>query len=88
MSAKGRSDSSHRMQVARVAPDWPVPSLMHRRRVIKGDMSYRSLYGLALWTYEESTAVLLQRVRWKPAPDFPALFGDVSPKTGVIPRGR
>src|SRR5580693_8825034 len=22
------------MQVARVAPDWPVPSLMHRRRVM------------------------------------------------------
>jgi hypothetical protein len=22
------------MQVARVAPDWPVPSLMHRRRVL------------------------------------------------------
>src|ERR1700730_7041683 len=28
------------MQVARVAPDWPVPSLMHRRRVMGGNITY------------------------------------------------
>src|ERR1700745_2374711 len=28
------------MQVARVAPDWPVPSLMHRRRVLGGRSTY------------------------------------------------
>src|SRR5215469_2719845 len=31
------------MQVARVAPDWPVPSLMHRRRVLGDRISYVGL---------------------------------------------
>jgi hypothetical protein len=31
------------MQVARVAPDWPVPSLMHRRRVLGDRITYIGL---------------------------------------------
>jgi len=31
------------MQVARVAPDWPVPSLMHRRRVLADRITYIGL---------------------------------------------
>jgi hypothetical protein len=31
------------MQVARVAPDWPVPSLMHRRRVLGDRITYVGL---------------------------------------------
>jgi hypothetical protein len=31
------------MQVTRVAPDWPVPSLMHRRRVMKDRITYVGL---------------------------------------------
>jgi hypothetical protein len=31
------------MQVARVAPDWPVPSLMHRRRVVGDRIKYVGL---------------------------------------------
>src|SRR3984893_16486199 len=31
------------MQVARVAPDWPVPSLMHRRRVMGENITYVGL---------------------------------------------
>src|SRR6201997_797492 len=31
------------MQVTRVAPDWPVPSLMHRRRVVGDRISYIGL---------------------------------------------
>src|SRR5215472_16647292 len=31
------------MQVARVAPDWPVPSLMHRRRVLGDRIRYVGL---------------------------------------------
>src|SRR5262249_61172287 len=31
------------MQVARVAPDWPVPSLMHRRRVLGERITYVGL---------------------------------------------
>src|SRR6202008_4405 len=40
MSAWGRGDPSHSIQVARVAPDWPVPSLMHRRRVVEDRITY------------------------------------------------
>src|SRR4029077_2033713 len=43
MSAWGRGDPSHSMQVARVAPDWPVPSLMHRRRVMADRITYVGL---------------------------------------------
>src|SRR5262249_61771898 len=31
------------MQVARVTPDWPVPSLMHRRRVVGDRIMYVGL---------------------------------------------
>src|SRR6516164_11566338 len=31
------------MQVARVAPDWPVPSLMHRRRALGDRITYIGL---------------------------------------------
>src|ERR1700746_3810966 len=31
------------MQVARIAPDWPVPSLMHRRRVMGDRITYIGL---------------------------------------------
>ena len=31
------------MQVARVAPDWPVPSLLHRRRVVRDRITYVGL---------------------------------------------
>src|SRR5215831_14861907 len=31
------------MRVARVAPDWPVPSLMHRRRVVGDRITYVGL---------------------------------------------
>src|SRR6516164_3862628 len=31
------------MQVARVAPDWPEPSLMHRRRVVGDRITYVGL---------------------------------------------
>ncbi len=37
-------------------------------------ITYRSLHELARWTYEESAAVPLRRVRWKPPPDFSADF--------------
>src|ERR1700739_2896510 len=43
MSARGRGDPSHSMQVAGVAPDWPVPSLMHRRRVVGDRITYVGL---------------------------------------------
>src|SRR6266481_8434483 len=43
MSAWGRGDPSHSMQVTRVAPGWPVPSLMHRRRVIRDRITYVGL---------------------------------------------
>src|SRR6478609_898453 len=31
------------MQVTRIAPDWPVPSLMHRRRVVRDRITYVGL---------------------------------------------
>src|SRR6266404_5970099 len=31
------------MQVTRIAPDWPVPSLMHRRRVMADRITYVGL---------------------------------------------
>jgi hypothetical protein len=31
------------MQVTRVAPDWPAPSLMHRRRVVGDRITYVGL---------------------------------------------
>jgi hypothetical protein len=31
------------MQVTRVAPDWPVPSLMRRRRVLADSITYVGL---------------------------------------------
>src|SRR5882672_11066308 len=31
------------MQVTRIAPDWPVPSLMHRRRVVQDRITYVGL---------------------------------------------
>jgi hypothetical protein len=31
------------MQAARVAPDWPVPSFMHRRRVLGDRITYVGL---------------------------------------------
>jgi hypothetical protein len=31
------------MQVTRVAPDWPAPSLMHRRRVVRDHIRYVGL---------------------------------------------
>jgi hypothetical protein len=31
------------MQVPRVAPDWPVPSLMHRRQVVGDFITYVGL---------------------------------------------
>jgi hypothetical protein len=40
MSAWLRGDPSHSMQVTRVAPGWPVPRLMHRRRVIADRITY------------------------------------------------
>src|SRR6202047_5032323 len=43
MSASRRGDPSHSMQVTRVAPDWPVPSLMHRRRVVGDRITYVGL---------------------------------------------
>src|SRR6266446_7030744 len=43
MSAWGRGDPSHSMQVTRVAPGWPVPSLMHRRRVMADRITYVGL---------------------------------------------
>src|SRR5215470_13991876 len=43
MSAWGRCDPSHSMQVTRVAPDRPVPSLMHRRRVMVDRITYVGL---------------------------------------------
>src|SRR5438128_1467429 len=43
MSAGVRGDPSHSMQVTRVAPGWPVPSLMHRRRVMADRITYVAL---------------------------------------------
>jgi hypothetical protein len=43
MSAWERSDPSHSMQAARIASDWPVPSLMHRRRVVGDRITYVGL---------------------------------------------
>src|SRR2546427_2243675 len=43
MSAWGRGDPSHSMQVTRDAPGWPVPSLMHRRRVMVDRITYVGL---------------------------------------------
>src|SRR2546428_7808581 len=43
MSAWGRGDPSRSMQVTRVAPGWPVPSLMHRRRVMADRITYVGL---------------------------------------------
>src|SRR5712691_10206653 len=40
MSARVWGDPSHSMQVTRVAPDRPVPSLMHRRRVMADRITY------------------------------------------------
>ena len=37
------SDPSHSMQVTRVAPDWPVRNLMHRRRVVGDRITYVGL---------------------------------------------
>src|SRR5829696_1892537 len=31
------------MQVTRIAPDWPAPSLMHRRRVVRDRITYVGL---------------------------------------------
>src|SRR5882672_7535954 len=43
MSARVRGDPSHSIQVTRVAPGWPVPSLMHRRRVMADRITYVGL---------------------------------------------
>jgi len=43
MSARRRGDPSDSMQVARVAPDWPVAILMHRRRVVGDRITYVGL---------------------------------------------
>ena len=42
------------MQVARIAPDWPVPSLMHRRRALKQLITY-----IGLDVHKETIAVAL-----------------------------
>jgi hypothetical protein len=39
---------------------------------IRGCITYRSLHDLARWTYQESAAVPLRRVRWKPPTDIGA----------------
>ncbi len=39
---------------------------------IRGCITYRSLHDLARWTYQESSAVPLRRVRWKPPTDIGA----------------
>jgi hypothetical protein len=31
------------MQATRIAPDWPAPSLMHRRRVVRDRITYVGL---------------------------------------------
>src|SRR5438309_8334548 len=56
MSAWGRGDPSHSMQVARVAPGWPVPSLMHRRRVMADRITY-----VGLDVHKESIVVAVAR---------------------------
>ena len=43
MSDLDLGDPSHSMQVSRVAPDGPVPDLMHRRRVIKDTITFVGL---------------------------------------------
>src|SRR5215831_15602690 len=43
MSAWGRGDPSHSIQIARVAPDWPAPSFVHRRRVLGDRITYVGL---------------------------------------------
>ena len=43
MSARRRGDPSHSMQVARVAPDWPVAILMHGGRVVGDRITYVGL---------------------------------------------
>ena len=46
-------DPSHSMQATRVVPDRPVPSLMHRRRVVGDRITYVGLDvhkdGIANW---------------------------------------
>src|SRR4051794_41263392 len=43
MSAWGREAPSKSMQVRRVAPDWPAPSLMHGRRAVPDRITYVGL---------------------------------------------
>ena len=43
MSARARGDPSHSMQVTRIEPDWPAPSLMHRRGVVRDRITYVGL---------------------------------------------
>jgi len=49
------------MQVTRVAPDWPVPSLMHRRRVLGDRITY-----VGLDVHKDGTVVAVAEggLRW------------------------
>ena len=50
----------------------PINRSRFARSGIKGYISYRALHELARWTYQETAAVPLRRVRWRPPTDIGA----------------
>ncbi len=56
MSEYDMGDPYHNMQVSRVAPDGPVPCLMHRRRIMEKTITY---IGMDVHKNDISVEVLL-----------------------------
>jgi hypothetical protein len=84
-SRHGAANELARVLVCGGVPDQPVEI---RQVGLKGCITYCSLYELAHWTYEESAAMPLRRVRWKPSPDFiTAVRGRIAQNRGEMPTG-
>lgn len=66
-SRHGAPNELARVLVSAGVADQPVEV---RQVGIKGYISYRALHELARWTYQETVAVPLRQVRWRPLPDF------------------
>jgi hypothetical protein len=65
-SRNGAPNELARLLAAAGIPDQPMQT--YDQRGVKA-LYYKSFYGAAKWTYEESAHVPLRRVRWKPRPE-------------------
>lgn len=73
-SARSRRGASNELCRALVAAGVPDGPMRVQERGHKGPFTYDSFHAAAQWTYEESEKVPLHRVRWRPPPDFKAMY--------------